>query len=519
MLGYCRLFLNHRCLSVFIFSIMFGFIIGGIANAEQYRISGFVIDENGFGISGVKIQGLPSIPITDETGFYDEAVSKGWSGTITPIKEGFVFSPGQRDLQDIGGHQSLINFQRANIADVDLSRGLNLLSVPAGISTITGLKDWLLQVDSLAGVESALLYDSLSQRYVNVFPANYLTTDEQVRAGKGIMLYCGQDATMAVTLSPLEHKALTSGFNFRCAADLASNVDSAFDLLTLFDGNMYSLQRFNPETGKFETAAMDTLNHPVGVNFLTRAAEGVFINMAKDKPPLIQFEARPASILAGESAILYWTAHFADQVDIDNGIGSVDVSGRHVVVPSETTCYTLIASNALATSTQQTTIHVVAPPIPPSNLTAIPLSEGRAMLHWQGSTSADIHSYNIYCDHGTGTVNYQAPLDTVDFMTFQYTTETLGDGPFIFGVRAINQFGIEEKNRDVIISVMLDNTPPEPVNGLTAEVQSNGRVMLSWNGSISDDVSTYSVYYDRGSGDIDYTNPMITLPASMILLI
>ena len=506
---------KQKCLSIFILSIILCILFGSIADAQQCRISGFVIDENGFGIPGVEIQGLLGVPITDETGFYDEVVPEGWSGTITPVKDNFVFSPGQMDLQDITTHQSLINFQHTGSAVLELFRGLNLISVPSGIATITDIENWLFSVDALAGIEKALLYDPLSQSYVDIFPTNFLVSDEQVHAGQGIMLYCNQDATVAIALGQVEYKALSPGFNFRCTVDLASDIDSAFDLLTLFGGNMHSLQRYNPETGKFETAAMGAIGNPQGVDFPKRVNEGVFISMAEKNPPLIQFEARPSFILSGESAMLYWTAHFADEAGIDNGIGSVDVSGTLVVNPSETTTYTLTANNALATSTQQATVQVVTFPMPPSNLTATPLSGGRARLHWQGSTSADIGSYNIYCDHSNGTIDYQTPITTVDFLTFQYTTETLGDGPFIFGLRAVNQAGLEEKNTDVIVSAELDNTPPDAVTDLVATAESNGRVLLTWTGSISDDVSTYSVYYDGGSGDVDYTAPMITLPASM----
>lgn len=45
------------------------------------------------GVPGVVMQGLPGNPITDISGFYIVNVEQGWSGTITPIKEGYLFKP------------------------------------------------------------------------------------------------------------------------------------------------------------------------------------------------------------------------------------------------------------------------------------------------------------------------------------------------------------------------------------------------------------------------------------------
>ena len=48
------------------------------------------------GMPGVMLQGLPGNPLTDENGVYSEQVESGWSGTVTPVKEGYVFEPPSR---------------------------------------------------------------------------------------------------------------------------------------------------------------------------------------------------------------------------------------------------------------------------------------------------------------------------------------------------------------------------------------------------------------------------------------
>jgi Right handed beta helix region len=57
-------------------------------------ISGYVRTAGSSPVSGVIMDGLPSTPSTDATGYYiDPAVPSGWSGTVTPLKTGWTFSP------------------------------------------------------------------------------------------------------------------------------------------------------------------------------------------------------------------------------------------------------------------------------------------------------------------------------------------------------------------------------------------------------------------------------------------
>ena len=68
-------------------------------------ISGYVRTAGGSAISGVILDGLPSTPSTDATGYYsDTAVPSGWSGTVTPLKIRLVLHAAVADLR--GRHLS-----------------------------------------------------------------------------------------------------------------------------------------------------------------------------------------------------------------------------------------------------------------------------------------------------------------------------------------------------------------------------------------------------------------------------
>jgi hypothetical protein len=73
-------------------------------------ISGYVRTSTGTGISNVVMNGMPHIPATDANGYYSDQVINGWSGTITPSKAGYVFSPTSRTYSNIQGDQTDQNY-------------------------------------------------------------------------------------------------------------------------------------------------------------------------------------------------------------------------------------------------------------------------------------------------------------------------------------------------------------------------------------------------------------------------
>jgi len=73
-------------------------------------ISGRVADAGGAGISGVVMNGLPGNPTTNGSGDYSGAVNYGWSGTLTPSKAGYTFSPINRTYNNVTSNQAGQNY-------------------------------------------------------------------------------------------------------------------------------------------------------------------------------------------------------------------------------------------------------------------------------------------------------------------------------------------------------------------------------------------------------------------------
>jgi uncharacterized repeat protein (TIGR02543 family) len=77
-------------------------------------------------------------------------------------------------------------------------------------------------------------------------------------------------------------------------------------------------------------------------------------------PIINSFSASPSTIAAGESSTLSWSVTDASSVSIDNGVGSVDLTGTTTVDPATTTTYTLTATNASGSVTLTTTVTVAS---------------------------------------------------------------------------------------------------------------------------------------------------------------
>ena len=63
-------------------------------------------------------------------------------------------------------------------------------------------------------------------------------------------------------------------------------------------------------------------------------------------PTIAYFNANPTSIMLGSSSTLSWSTTNATNITIDHGVGTVSATGTKEVSPSETTTYTLTATNS-----------------------------------------------------------------------------------------------------------------------------------------------------------------------------
>jgi len=75
-----------------------------VGAGSSVTISGTVTSD-GSGLDGVEMTALPSSPVTSGGGIYSDAVSYGWSGTVIPVKTGYIFNPLNRTYSNVTSDQ------------------------------------------------------------------------------------------------------------------------------------------------------------------------------------------------------------------------------------------------------------------------------------------------------------------------------------------------------------------------------------------------------------------------------
>jgi hypothetical protein len=134
-------------------------------------------------------------------------------------------------------------------------------------------------------------------------------------------------------------------------------------------------------------------------------------------PILINIDVNPAVIVSGASAALIWNVSGANSASIDQGIGSVPLSGNQLISPTETTTYTLTASGPAGTLSKSVVITVNAPITAVFNVDPNVIAVGQlANLHWDvtGATSVSI-------DQGVGSVSPVGSKVVYPYYTTSYT--------------------------------------------------------------------------------------------------
>lgn len=109
-----------------------------IATLKTFTISGTTrID--GAPMEGVAMAGLPGNPVTGSDGAYKAIVDYGWSGSVTPIKDGYIFTPNTksyaaiiRDMPNQSYTCALLTFTISGSAEVE---GVTMNGLPGNPKT------------------------------------------------------------------------------------------------------------------------------------------------------------------------------------------------------------------------------------------------------------------------------------------------------------------------------------------------------------------------------------------------
>ncbi|HEY1757138.1 MAG TPA: OmpA family protein [Bryobacteraceae bacterium] len=267
-----------------------------------------------------------------------------------------------------------------------------------------------------------------------------------------------------------------------------------------------------PPTGTFAVSPTATTNYTVmatGPNNTSASCTIAVTVTPGQLPRIIQFSATPPNIMSGQSSTLNWVVDNATAVSINNGVGTVALTGTQSVSPTATTAYTLTATNAYGSVTAMATVTVTV--VPPPTITSFTASPSP-------STGAGA-KVTLTCDTMNATnVNIAGGMffgANDSLVVFPNTTTT-------YTCIATNQLGqAVQASVTVVVPPSTAPTGPPPtvvISGGTTITTTNRTLTLNASGSSSPAGNTPLTYYwsiasGNGAGIVgaNTATPTVTL--------
>jgi len=192
---------------------------------------------------------------------------------------------------------------------------------------------------------------------------------------------------------------------------------------------------------------------------------------------IVDFSATPSVITRGDSFSLSWSVSGATAVVIDQGIGSMAMSGDTSVSPDETTTYTLTATNEDGSAEATVQVVVEEPGVPVIEY----FTTDGSSLSWSVSEAT-----SVYIDRGIGSVALSGTTSVSPDETTTYTLSASNEGV----------------SRYASVRVVVAAIDPPEIEHFTAEGST-----LTW--SVSD---ATRVSIDQGIGLVDSTGTYSVSP-------
>lgn len=149
-------------------------------------------------------------------------------------------------------------------------------------------------------------------------------------------------------------------------------------------------------------------------------------------------------------------------------------------------------SNAVSGTARDTT-----PPQPPKNLTAEG-KEHKVLLKWEAPPDKDLKGYYVY--RGDTEKNILSitpnplPKDQLEYLDEGFRKQGLIPGDsYILGVSAVDNSHNESKPTLIKVEIP-DDEPPLPPISFFARTKEDGKVVVTWQTSMSKDVNGYRIY-------------------------
>ena len=173
-----------------------------------------------------------------------------------------------------------LNFNsRPGDTAIHLYSGFNMIAIPTDLSYPADLRDVLPLIGSSLEINEVLAPNKQTANYVSLRPENPLNPEHILHGGEGLIVYGSQEKEINFTTVLCVDLDLKQGVNLIGVSCPPVGYTAAEFLLDVGIENISSIQRFNSESGFFETIGFDANGAVVGNDFPIVRGEGYFVYM------------------------------------------------------------------------------------------------------------------------------------------------------------------------------------------------------------------------------------------------
>jgi hypothetical protein len=139
--------------------------------------------------------------------------------------------------------------------------------------------------------------------------------------------------------------------------------------------------------------------------------------------------------------------------------------------------------------------------------------DGEVVVRWTPVDDLDLAGYNLYrflspADVNPVKINHDLLNDT-----FYVDMEVVNGTAYYYTVRSLADTGVESVDSEMV-NATPQAGPPEPASDLEVVLNSNNSITLTWVQSPTPYITAYNIYWNNGTGSIDYSNPYATVGAA-----
>jgi hypothetical protein len=180
------------------------------------------------------------------------------------------------------GSDPLNGYSYPGVSIVQLEEGFNMIAIPADVTYMPDLADWIPLLGDSTEIEKVMIYDTVTGVFVTMIPEDPSNESFILQGGEGLIVYALGDRQIEFTTVLDSSLDLHQGFNL-VGISYPPFDFSAYQLLNALGyENVASVQRYSPQTGIFETAGFTDEGQIVGIDFPIVPGEGYLIFMRQE---------------------------------------------------------------------------------------------------------------------------------------------------------------------------------------------------------------------------------------------